>query len=390
MSSRIDDTDLLRADGTRSTLAPVVNAGSVFLDCFSTDVMSGSDCFRRRDRGAIGPQEPVGAAPFVAPAGIVRLAVAGAIVVNGLLSLIELWRAALLADPGSLRYAALATAATIALHLRHVTFGLRGERPRQGAWTLGALAIVNVAAAVLVGRLWAMQFASLAVSVLIVVRGPAAPLVVAAIVLSPLLLGQTLHTWRIPGGPVTALSDWYLVSAAAWRTVTLYVPVKLVAMIRQLDAARRALESRAVVETRSRIEADLRGGLELALRRVIADGESARVAARCDPERASAALRTLVANSRRALAAARRIVGGYRTASPRAELDTALALLRAAGSTCRVVVGQNVPLDAAGTVANGAIRAAVVRALQHDDHAIERVIHLAVDEAGHLRVEITP
>jgi len=37
---------------------------------------------------------------------------------------------------------------------------------RRGAWALSVLAIVTVAAAVLVGRMGAMQFASLAVSVL--------------------------------------------------------------------------------------------------------------------------------------------------------------------------------------------------------------------------------
>ncbi|HMF97020.1 MAG TPA: hypothetical protein VKE96_22125 [Vicinamibacterales bacterium] len=336
------------------------------------------------------PHETVGAAPFVATASILRLAVAGAIVVNGFVSLIELWREALVADPGSFRYAALATAATIALHLRHVTFGLKGERPRAGAWTLGALAIVNVAAAILVGRFWAMQLASLAVSVLIVVRGPAAPSVVAAIALSPLFFGQTLHTWRTGFDSTTSFSVWYFVSVIAWRTVTLYVPIQLVATIRQLEAARSALESRAVIETRSRIEAELRSGLEVALQRVIADGEFARLAGRDDPARASGALRALVAGSRRALADARRIAGGYRTASLRAELDAALSLLQAAGSTCRVVVARNVPVDAAETVARGAIRAAVVRALQHDDHTTERVIRVALDEAGQLRVEMTP
>ncbi|HJZ74792.1 MAG TPA: hypothetical protein VKE51_23810, partial [Vicinamibacterales bacterium] len=333
--------------------------------------------------------EPAGAAPFVATAGVLRLAVVGAIALNALFSLIELWRAGLFADTRVVRYAAIATAATIALHLRHVAAGLKGERPRAGAWTLGVLVIVNAAAAVLVGRFWGLQFASLAVSALIVVRGPAGPLAVAAIALSPLVLGPALEAWRI-AGPFALVTDWYLVLAIAWRTVTLYVPIQLVARIRQLEAARAALESRAVIETRSRIETDLRSGLEVTLQRVIADGESARLATRDDSARASAKLRALVADSRRALADARRIVGGYRTASLRGEVDAALSLLQAAGSTCRVVVAENVPIDDDGTVSGGAIRAAVVRALEDDDHTVDRVISVALDAAGQLRVEMTP
>src|SRR5262245_20343488 len=67
---------------------------------------------------------------------ILRLAAAGAIAANGLLPLIELWRLAIVADSASVRYAALATAAMMALHLRHVAYGLRNERPPAGAWTL--------------------------------------------------------------------------------------------------------------------------------------------------------------------------------------------------------------------------------------------------------------
>src|SRR5262249_12598904 len=177
----------------------------------------------------------------------------------------------------SVRDAAVATAAMLALHLRHVVFGLRNERPPAGAWTLAVLAIVNVAGTVLVGRMWTMQFASLAVSVLIVVPGPAAPALVAAIVLSPLLLARTpLPTWVDSIDPIAVLPAPYLVLAVAWRTVTQYVLVRLVAMIQQVEAARRSLESSAVIQMRSRIERDLRDGLEVALQRIIARGESAR------------------------------------------------------------------------------------------------------------------
>src|SRR5262245_60653852 len=102
------------------------------------------------------PHEDADAPTFAVTPGILRLAAAAAIAANGQLPLIVLWKVAIVADGAAVRYATLAAAATIALHLRHVAFGLRDERPPAGAWTLAVLAIVNVAATVLVGRLWAV------------------------------------------------------------------------------------------------------------------------------------------------------------------------------------------------------------------------------------------
>jgi two-component system sensor histidine kinase DesK len=166
--------------------------------------------------------------------------------------------------------------------------------------------------------------------------------------------------------------------------------VRLVATTRQLEAARRSLESRAVIQTRSRIEEDLRDSIELALQRIIAGGELARHATARDPVRASAKLQALVKESRRALTDARRIAAGYRTSSLRAELEAATSLLQAAGWPCQVVVAQNVPVDAAGPGSSSAIRAAVVRALDEERHKTGCVIHVELDEEGQLRVEVTP
>jgi signal transduction histidine kinase len=351
--------------------------------------------FARRDRTVSMARPPheirADAATFAMTPGISRLAAAGAIAANGQLPLMVLWKVAVVADGAPVRYSALAAAATIALHLRHVAFGLRDERPPAGGWTLAVLAIVNVAATVLVGRTWAVPFASLAVSVLIVVRGPGAPALVAAIALSPLLLAQTpLPAWRLSVDPLAMLPERFLVLVVAWWTAILYVPVRLVAIIQRLEAARRSLESRAVIQTRSRIEGELRDGLELALQRIIAGGKLARRATARDPVRASAELQALVTDSRRALTDARRIAAGYRTSSLRAELDAAMSLLQAAGSTCRLVVAQNVSVDAAGTGSSGAIRAAVVRAFDTDEQKTACAIHVGLDEAGELRVEVPP
>src|SRR5262245_17083062 len=202
---------------------------------------------------------------------LVRFAAAGAIAANASFPLIELWKIGA-GDFGNLQYAALATAATMALHLRHVVLGLREERLRAGKWTLAALAAVNIAAAMVVGRLWGLQLASLAVSILIVVRGPAALVLVGAVALAPLILIQIeLPSWQ-DSDITLGLPGAYLMLAIIWRTATLYVPVRLVTTIRQIEATRRELESRAVHQTRSRIEGELRDSLGRALERIISEG----------------------------------------------------------------------------------------------------------------------
>src|SRR5262249_9509258 len=353
----------------------------------------GIGLFPGRDRDVSMMARHPGVTPdaltFAVTPRILRLAAAAAVAANGLVPLMEWWRVAIAADRASVQYASIATAATIALHLRHVAFGLRNERPPARAWTLATLALVHVAATILVGRAWSLQFPALAGSVLIVVRGPAAPLLVGAIALSPLILAQTaLRSWQLTADTMTGLPETYLALAVAWRTVTLYVPVRLVAMIQQLAATRRSLESRAIIQTRSRIEGDLRSGLELTLQRIISHGDAARRAIGRDPARAAADLRALVTDSRHALAEARRIAACSGTPSLRAESDAATALVQAAGSTYRLIVAQNVPLDSAGPRSDGAIRAAVVRALERGEQKAGFVI-VELDGAGELRVEVT-
>src|SRR5882672_1470100 len=75
------------------------------------------------------------------------------------------------APHGDLRAALLAVSLTIPLHVRHLIYGVRGERPPAGAWTLAALAIVTAAGAFFAGDAWEREFSPLAVSVLIVVPG---------------------------------------------------------------------------------------------------------------------------------------------------------------------------------------------------------------------------
>jgi two-component system sensor histidine kinase DesK len=158
-----------------------------------------------------------------------------------------------------------------------------------------------------------------------------------------------------------------------WRATTQFVPLRLMATIRALDLAGRELESRAVVQARVRIDAELRDGVATALDNIVGRGEVARSEAQRDSARATSELRELVTDSRRALTNARRVVAGYRSSSVRAELDAAAALLEASGAKVHIDVADGVALDAPDDHARGSIRAAIARALREEPNAIYRV-----------------
>ena len=326
-------------------------------------------------------------APELAPTltrEVVRAFAASAIGVNIALSIIDVWRLAYLpAVPEAIRAAIIAAVIAIPLHIRHVIYGLRGERPRYGTWTLAALAVVNVVAVQLVGPAWIYQFASLAVSILIIVPGIAGVLLATVVVLSPLILQGA--NWFAP--PLT-LGGAYLMFAITWRATTQFVPLRLMATIRALDLAGRELESRAVVQARVRIDAELRDGVATALEHIVARGEIARREAQADSARATAELRELVTDSRRALTNARRVVAGYRGSSVRAELDAAAALLEASGAKVEIDVVDGVALDSPDDGARRSIRAAIARALRGEPNAIYHV-RVTRDRSGAIDVAVS-
>ncbi len=339
---------------------------------------------RRSDETA----QPTRATDEAAGPSIIRITTAGAIAASASFPLIELTRIGA-GDVSHVRYAILATTAVLVLHLRHVVFGLRNERPRAASWTLAALALITLGAAILIGRGWALQFAPLAVSTLIVVRGPAAVGLAGLVALAPVFFLQSgLPLWGATTSALINLPAANVVLAIVWRTATLYVPVRLVSAIRQLEATRRELESRAVQRTRSRVEAELRGGLGRALERIISEGESAGAVAHHDPGAASIQVRHLAADARRALAEARRIVAGYRSASLRADLEAATALLQASGARVHLIVDAGISLDAATERSRGAIRPLVLRTLQ-DEAKTDYTIHVGRDETGDVQVSVT-
>jgi hypothetical protein len=308
----------------------------------------------------------------------VRLATIAAISLSVLLPTIELTRTALAPEAyGNPLVALVATACALPLHLRHVVYGLRGERPPGAALTLPALATVNVVAAATVGIGWLLNFALLAVSILIVVSLPWALALSAVVIASAAAFAgnDPLLPW-----PFVALS-------IVWRTVTMYVPVRLVAAVGKLDGARRELRDRAVVRERLRIETELRRRLGGALQGIVHSAARAGSAVNADARDAAEELRVLVGRSRHALADARQLIIEFRDTSVGAELDAAVALLAAAGVESDVVVQDGLALGVVDARSRALVRSAVVDALR--DESLTRCrIDVSRDERGNVRMEV--
>jgi hypothetical protein len=334
----------------------------------------------------------------VATHGIVRVVAAVAIILAVWLNIADTLQLAfvcIFADtgascgpagkPGHVGAMILAIALATPLHVRHLVYGVRGERPPWGGWSLAALAIVTVVATFLAGGgAWMRQLTPLAVSTLIVVPGLWGIMLAGVIAVAPIFIVGA--GWYAGDPPLPGI---YFTFTVVWRTVTQFLPLKLLAALGALDSANHELETRAVVQARAHIDVALRGSVRQTLQQIIARGEAARAAARSDRARAIDELGQLVSESRRGLAEARRMVAGYRASSVRAELEVAAALLEASGARVRVVGADDMLLDSPDAHACRAIRAAIADTLRGEPHP-GYCIEFARDLTGALAVKVTP
>ncbi|HEY3144544.1 MAG TPA: hypothetical protein VGJ86_25665 [Acidimicrobiales bacterium] len=301
----------------------------------------------------------------VEPLGrLLRLATPGAMAYAAVFPLVQvgliaestrLWRGGGYADGA---WALLATSSLLPLHLRHVRYAAEGSRAPGGAWTLGALTVVVVAALPL-GDLWLPTFHVIAVSALLVLRPRWSLPVVAAVVAVQVPLALLLDS------EVQAAPSYYAVTVL-WRSAAVFVPIWLVGAVRRLEEARQALADEAVVRERLRVDAELRGTLGAGLRSISTRGQQAM--ALVDGSRAplEAELHGLVGEARRTLAQARQMINGYQHASLSAELDTAATLLTAAGIETQVVLPVEGVPDTADESLRSVLRADVARVLRDD------------------------
>lgn len=329
------------------------------------------------------PAPPPELAPNVT-IDVVRLVAAIAIVVTVWLSITDVLQLAFPGgSQGNVRIGILASLITIPLHVRHLIYGVRGERPPGGAWTLAILAVVTLVTPYFAGFAWIREFTPLAVSILIIIPGRRGFVLAGLLAVLPLVMVGTQWYTGPPPFP-----GFYLAFVIVWRSVTQFVPLRILAALRALGSATRELEARAVVQARVRIDTELRRSIGPSLHQIIAHGDAARLAASADPSRAIAELRALVAESRRALADARRVVAGYRASSLRAELDAAAALLEASGATVQVIAEDGVSLDVPDPRAREIIRVAIADALRDEPRASYR-LHVRRQASGILDVTVS-
>jgi two-component system sensor histidine kinase DesK len=269
---------------------------------------------------------------------VVRFATAGALAYCSVFPIIQV---GLVAESprGGYERAAWALAAMVCylpIHLRHIHYAIRGIRPPAGAWSLAVMGIV-IAAALPVSRdIWLPSFHAVAVSGLIVLRPRWSLPLFGALVIAQAPLAIALHS------PIPSPASYYILTLL-WRTAAVFVPIWLIGVVRQLEAARHALAEDAVVRERLRADSELRHTLGTAMATIARRGESAAVLAEADQPAAAAELTLLVDDSRRTLAVARELISSYHRSTLWAELEVAAGLLVAAGIHTRLVLPSGDP-----------------------------------------------
>lgn len=259
-----------------------------------------------------------------------RLAPVSVAGLSVIIPVVEIVRLAHTADRRQLLWALAAALCCLPPHFRNVLLAARGRVPSGGWWLFALMAVVVAGAAPLAGIRWLTQFWILAVAALLLLRPPWSYLLAAVVAAVPAPLALAL-------GGNAGQASWPFF-ALIWRVVLLFIVVWLIGALRRLQEARLAIADRAVAAERRRIDGEVMRTLGGALGSTVSQGRRALDRLPDDPASAAAGLHVLVDGSRRTLAEARQMINGYQRASMRAELDTAISLLTAAGIGTRLVL----------------------------------------------------
>jgi signal transduction histidine kinase len=207
---------------------------------------------------------------------IPTLAGRAVLVVSALLAAVEVGRVGLTGSATDIAVAIAATAAFMPLHLWHLSYGVRGERPPHSGATLALIALVNLAALLVIGVSWAFMLAVVATSALIVLRPPWSLAALAACIGAA---GAVV--WADPDAHVSWSSTAsYLMYSVLFRAAIQFAVVWLVAAVHQLAASRTALAAAAVVEERAQLQREVRASLERHIAALRDAGRRARAALR--------------------------------------------------------------------------------------------------------------
>lgn len=273
-------------------------------------------------------------------ARVVRHAELAVLAFTVVLALVEVDRIAVLYGARNIVIAAVATAVWLPLHIWHLRYGLRGERPPRSLATLAVIAVVQLTTLALIGPAWSFMLATLATSSLIVLRPRWALVMLAACVVAPVPAAILHPQYTLANGS----NDAYLMVSVAFRSCLQFSLVWLVACARELAASRAVLTREAAEREHARLETSMREMLERDLVRLAAEARHARAQV-LGPGVAAAlvALDRVLAVATAATDELRRVASEARAPAVR---DAAAELERAAART-RTPVGRGLTVRGA-------------------------------------------
>jgi two-component system sensor histidine kinase DesK len=252
----------------------------------------------------------------------------------------------------------------LTLQLRHSLALAHGERPRGGAWTLLALAVLAYAPLPWLGDNWVSAQLVLMASVPMVLGGWLA----AAAIAGPLVYLAIEWAQLFPPHAVVATYFYWVTYDAATSVATvavLYVSARLVKMTGELRGTRIALAEIAVGRERLRVSRDLHDLLGHSLSAISLKGDLATRLLQRDPSAAVAEIASLTEVAREALAGLRNLTNDGGKVTLAHELGDARTLLAAAGVAVSIRGDLRGIPTAAETILAWAVREGTTNILRH-------------------------
>ncbi len=282
---------------------------------------------------------------------MIRFGVAGVVLWN-LGQVGRLAYAALTDTPQTAWWQVLALALALPADTAAIVAAVRNVRPRRPGWLLATVALPVAVAAPLSGYDWVLMLSMPAALALIYFRPPVSVAAFAVVVVFTGVSVALLSKHPAASSPILSSQDKVQYGAmdvmdVVWVAVALAVLVWLTRTVRELDATRRQLATKAVIIERQRIDDEVASTIGAAMAWIEARGELARILAESAPDQAASELAALTAHSRNALAQARAMLSGYRDVSAEAELRAAVTLLSAGGIRARLSLESPQDLPAA-------------------------------------------
>lgn len=256
-----------------------------------------------------------------------------------------------------LLYAVAASAVYVPLQVWLVLSATRGAQLRGRGLALAVVAAMTIGMVPVIGIPWLGTSYVLAALVLLMMRPPWGALAFA--------------TLAAAAAPLTVAFDrselaLYYTLGVPMGAVPLAVVVALIRAARELQEARLVLAEEAVVRERLRIDDELRRTIGDALEQIASRGDRLATDSATDADARAGEIQTMVGAARRTLADARQLVSRYREPSLRAEVETAMTLLSAAGFRVEVALALDRLPSTVDESGRAALRRDVARLLRQN------------------------